>query len=144
MIYFYSIVHIMLPLLDILFTLVHIVLIVFNLFGWIHPATRKLHRITLGATAASWFILGIWYGMGYCPITDWQWNIKERLGEKNLPASFIKYFADKISGNNFSPELVNQLTLLFFLLAVACTVYVNVREYRLNVKKRQQQSPPGH
>src|SRR5688572_7748220 len=104
----------MLQFLDLVLTVVHMVLIFFNLLGWIFPATRKLHLITLGATAASWFILGIWYGIGYCPITDWQWDIKERLGERNLPASFIKYFADKLTGKNFSPELVNQLTLLFF------------------------------
>ncbi len=127
----------MLQLLDTLLTVVHIVLIFFNLTGWIFPATRKLHLVTLGATAASWFVLGIWYGMGYCPITDWQWRVKEQLGEKNLPASFIKYFADKITGRNFSAELVNNLTLLFFLIAVACTLYVNVKQYRLNVKKRQ-------
>ena len=120
----------MLQILDILLSLVHIVLIIFNLTGWIFRATRIWHLITLGATAASWFILGIWYGMGYCPITDWQWRIKEQLGEKNLPASFIKYFADKITGKSFSPDLVNQLTLVFFLLAVACTIYVNLVQYK--------------
>lgn len=117
----------MLQFLDILLSIVHIVLIIFNCTGWIFPATRKLHLITLGATAASWFILGIWYGLGYCPITDWQWNIKEQLGEKNLPASFIKYFADKITGNNYTPELINLLTLVFFLLAVGCTLIVKFR-----------------
>jgi hypothetical protein len=119
-------------------------LIVFNLTGWIFLATRKLHLITLGATAASWFILGIWYGMGYCPITDWQWNIKEQLGEKNLPASFIKYFADKLTGKDFSPDLVNHLTLIFFLLAVGCTLYVNVAQYKKNVKNRHLHPRSGH
>jgi hypothetical protein len=134
----------MLQVLDTFFSVVHLVVIAFNLSGWIFPATRKLHLITMGATAASWFILGIWYGLGYCPITDWQWNIKEQLGEKNLPASFIKYFADKITGKNFPSQLVNQLTLSFFLLVVVCTVYVNVRQYKQNVKKRQLQSQQGH
>ena len=115
----------MLYFLDLLLTIVHIVLIVFNLTGWIFQRTRKAHLFTLGATAASWFILGIWFGIGYCPITDWQWRIKEQLGERNLPASFIKYFADLVTGKNFSPVLVDQLTLIFFLAALACTLYVN-------------------
>jgi hypothetical protein len=24
----------------------------------------------------------MWYGLGYCPITHWQWIIKTKLGEK--------------------------------------------------------------
>ena len=87
--------------------------------------TRKLHLITLGATAASWFILGIWYGWGYCPITDWQWDVKEKLGETNLPASFIKYFADKIAGKDLSESLVEKVTLFSFILIIGVTVYVN-------------------
>ncbi len=84
----------MLALLDVLFTLLHLLIIGFNLFGWIWPATRKLHLWCAGATAFSWLILGIWFGLGYCPITDYQWQIKEKLGEQNLPNSFIKYYAD--------------------------------------------------
>lgn len=123
----------MLELLDLLLTITHLVLILFNLFGWIVRQTRKLHLITIALTAASWFVLGIWYGMGYCPITDWQWRIKEKLGETNLPASFIKYFADKLTGNDFSPELVNNLTLAFFLIAIITSIYAN---FFLN-RKRQ-------
>ena len=115
----------LLEFLDLLLTITHLVLILFNLFGWIFRSTRKLHLITIGLTAASWFVLGIWYGMGYCPITDWQWRIKEKLGEDNLPASFIKYFADKLSGRNISPALVNNLTLAFFVIAIICTIYAN-------------------
>ena len=133
----------MLQLLDLLLSLVHIALIVFNLTGWIFRATRKWHLITLGATAASWFILGIWYGIGYCPITDWQWRIKEQLGEKNLPASFIKYFADKTTGENFSPELVNEVTLACFLLAVVCTTCVNVVQYKKHREAKKKQGENG-
>ncbi|HUR11642.1 MAG TPA: DUF2784 domain-containing protein [Flavitalea sp.] len=121
---------------DIFFTLLHLVVILFNLTGWIFRKTRKIHLITLGATTASWFILGIWFGIGYCPLTDWQWTIKRKLGETNLPASFIKYFADRFTGADLSPALVDTLTLVFFILAVVCTVYVNFlsRIFRSNVK----------
>ena len=115
----------MLQSLDILLTIVHLSLISFNLFAWIWPATRKAHLIVAGITLASWFILGIWYGWGYCPITEWQWNIKQKLGETNLPNSFIKYFADKIAGENFPPSLVDHLTLYAFLLAIVASIYVN-------------------
>ena len=115
----------MLQLLDILLTITHLAIIGFNLFGWIWPATRKAHFICILATAASWFILGIWFGMGYCPITDWQWQIKRKLGESNLPASFIKYYADKIAGKNFSSSFIDTITVVCFAVAALLSVYVN-------------------
>jgi uncharacterized protein DUF2784 len=114
-----------LQILDFLLSIVHLVLIGFNLLGWIWPQTRKAHLITIVATAASWFILGIWYGMGYCPVTDWQWDVKEKLGETNLPNSFIKYFADKVTGNDLSPSLIDTITVIFFVIAALLSVYVN-------------------
>ena len=122
----------MLHLLDILLTIVHLIVIGFNLLGWIWPQTRKLHLITIAATAASWFILGIWFGMGYCPITDWQWDVKERLGETNLPNSFIKYFADKITGKDLPTSLVDTFTVCLFAAAVLLSVYVNFFRKKLN------------
>ena len=126
----------MLQLLDILLTITHLAIIGFNLFGWIWPATRKAHFICILATAASWFILGIWFGMGYCPITDWQWQIKRKLGESNLPASFIKYYADKIAGKNFSSSFIDTITVVCFAVAALLSVYVNFirRKTPLSVK----------
>lgn len=115
----------MLTFLDILLTIVHFAIVGFNLFGWIPRATRKAHFISILLTAASWFLLGIWFGMGYCPITEWQWNVKEQLGERDLPASFIKYFADKMTGQDFDPGFVNIMTAVCFALAAVISVYVN-------------------
>ena len=118
----------MLYLADILFTLLHIIIILFNLFGWIFPATRKANLVCIMITAFCWFVLGIWFGWGYCPVTDWQWHIKEQLGETNLPASFITWLANKITGMRFSDALINLLTLVFFLLAVIASVYFNFKK----------------
>ncbi len=115
----------MLQLYNILLTLLHTVLIFFNLFAWIWQPLRRAHLVCVGLTAASWFILGIWYGIGYCPFTDWQWRVKEQLGETNLPNSFIKYCADKIFNADISSSLIDMITLIGFLLAVILTVYVN-------------------
>jgi hypothetical protein len=95
------------------------------LFGWLSPATRREHFIFVLLTAASWFVLGIWFGMGYCPVTDWQWRIKEQLGEHNLPNSFIKYYADKITGSSFSPSLIDAITVACFGVAGLLSVYFN-------------------
>jgi hypothetical protein len=121
----------LLHVIDVFLTLIHLAIIGFNLFGWIWRKTRKWHFILILITAASWFILGIWYGIGYCPVTDWQWQVKSKLGEQHLPASFIEYYADKITGYNFSSSLIDVITLIAFLLAVIASVYFNFFHSRL-------------
>ncbi len=115
----------MLKALDFLLTFVHLFIIGFNLFGWIWPKTRRLHFWFAMLTLGCWTILGIWFGLGYCPVTDWQWGIKKQLGEQNLPASFIKYLADQATGINFSPTLIDVFTLGLFLIAIAISVKLN-------------------
>ena len=112
-------------LLDILLAVFHLGLTVFNITGWIWKRTRKLHLITIMATLTSWVLLGAWFGWGYCPFTDWQWQIKEKLGERNLPSSFIKYYADKISGLEFDPAFVDNATLGVLIALVLITIYIN-------------------
>ena len=120
----------MLHAVDVFFTILHLVIIGFNMFGWIWPATRRAHLVTILLTGASWFLLGIWFGMGYCPITDWQWQVKEKLGEKNLPSSFIKYFGDKLTGMDLDSSLVNSITLVTFLVALVLSCYLNFFYHR--------------
>ncbi|MDF3077986.1 MAG: hypothetical protein K0S09_1875 [Sphingobacteriaceae bacterium] len=115
----------MLQFLNILLTLAHLLVIGFNLLGWIRKSTRKLHLIGAGITLACWLLLGIWYGIGYCPLTDWHWQVKERLGETKLPASFIKYAADGLTGENISALLIDYITGISFGLAIVASVYVN-------------------
>ncbi|MBS1531101.1 MAG: DUF2784 domain-containing protein [Bacteroidetes bacterium] len=114
-----------LRLADILLTLLHLLIIGFNLFGWIWKRTRRWHLAFAALTAGSWFILGIWFGWGYCPVTDLEWHVKEKLGEHNLPDSFIKYYADKLSGTSVSASLIDTVTTVVFFTAILVSVYVN-------------------
>lgn len=111
--------------LDFFFTILHLFIVGFNLFGWIWKRTRRLHFLLVLLTAASWLILGIWYGLGYCPVTDWQWEVKEHLGETNLPNSFIKYYVDKITGDSVSADFIDGATAIGFAIAVILSVYLN-------------------
>jgi hypothetical protein len=115
----------MLRLLDVFYTILHLAVIFFNLFGWIPQTTRKANFIVIALTAGSWFILGIWYGMGYCFLTDWQWNVKERLGETDIPSNFIGYIVEKVFNRDFDSSLVSTVTGIGFALAVIASVYVN-------------------
>ncbi len=115
----------MLTFLDVLLFSLHILIIGFNLFGWIIPKFRKAHLWLVGATLFSWLVLGIWKGWGYCILTDWHWDIKRELGERNLPHSFIKYLTNNTLGFDWSSSTVDIITLSTFVLAITLSIRVN-------------------
>jgi hypothetical protein len=110
---------------DYFFLIFHSLLICFNLFAWLWKPLRKLHFAIISLTLGSWVFLGIWYGWGYCPLTDWHWEILQRLGEKDLPASYISYILERLFKLDVNPATVDFLTLLFALLAFAISIKVN-------------------
>lgn len=114
-----------LEVLNYFFFVFHIVLIVFNVFGWIFVKTRKLHLYVLLITLFSWFVLGIWYGFGYCFLTDWHYNVLRELGETGMPSSYIAFLVLKLTGWLPNAELVNILTLVLTLMALMVSVWVN-------------------
>ena len=115
----------MLSFADHLFFWAHIIIIFFNLFGWAFPFFRKWHLWLVAITLFSWMILGLWFGFGYCFLTDWHWQIKHKLGETGLPASFVKYFFDRYTPFHFSSTEVDWITGISYLSAVAISVYLN-------------------
>ena len=120
----------MLSILDFIFLWLHIIIIVFNLFGWAWVKTRKIHLFVVAGTLFSWIILGFRYGFGYCFLTDWHWDVKYKLGETNLPASFIKYFLDTYTWIDLPARSVDIITVVFFGVAIALTIYANFRRPR--------------
>ncbi len=118
----------MLNFLDVFYFVLHCLLIGFNLLGWIWVRTRKIHLLVALLTGLSWTVLGIWYGLGYCPLTDWHWEVKRKLGEHDLPNSFIKYLADGLTGADFDPFVVDVATGVGFALALVLSIVLNVRE----------------
>ena len=114
-------------LLDTLFVAVHTLLVGFNLLGWAWRRTRRLHLIAISATLLSWFGLGAVYGWGYCPLTDWHWQVKRALGETHLPASCMKYYLDRITGFDWSPLVVDALVIGGALGALVVSAVLNVR-----------------
>lgn len=116
--------------LDLFFIVFHSVLILFNLFGWIWEKTRKLNLFTLSATAFFWIVAGIWYGFGYCPLTDWHWQVRRQLGYDDMPASYIKFLLDLLTGLDFSAKLVDWGTGIAFVIVYGLSIYVNIREIK--------------
>ena len=115
----------MLQLLNIIIGVFHVLLIVACLIGWIFPRTRKAHLILMGVVLGCWFLLGLKYGIGYCPLTDWHWQVKTNLGEESLPNSFVKYVLDHIFPNPISPRAVDILTFVAFFISLAPALYLH-------------------
>ncbi len=120
----------MYELLNITFIVFHTVWILFNLFGWIWKPTRPWNLVTLSLTAFSWFILGIWYGFGYCPCTHWHWLVRRELGYTDMPNSYIKFLIHELTGLNLNATLVDTGTAVFFFVAFAISLFVNFRDFR--------------
>jgi hypothetical protein len=124
--------------LDIFFVVFHTGLVGFNIFGWIWKKTRAANLITLLLTGSSWLFLGLIVGvLGYCPFTDWHFKVLERMGATELPNSYIKYLADRLTGLDFNATLVDKVTLYTFLIALTISLILNVRDI---VKKKHWRS----
>jgi hypothetical protein len=118
-------------IIDILIIVSHTSLILFNLFGWIWSKLRIFNLITLILTGASWLFLGLKYGtLGYCPLTDWHFRIITKLGETDLPDSYIKYIIDRMTGLNINASLLDRVTLYAFLMALTFSIIFNVRDLK--------------
>ena len=115
----------MLQLLNIVIGVFHVLLLVACLIGWICPRTRKAHLILMGVVVGCWFLLGLKYGIGYCPLTDWHWQVKQKLGEGSLPNSFIKYLWDHIFTTSISPKAADILTFGAFFVSLIPALYLN-------------------
>ena len=124
-------------LLDILFVVFHTLLVGFNMLGWAWRRTRRLHLITITVTLLSWFGLGVVYGWGYCPLTDWHWDVKRALGETALPASWVKYYLDLVTGLDWSTALVDAIVIGSALGALVVSVALNVRDARPRSRDRR-------
>lgn len=110
------------------FFIFHIALILFNLFGWIPKRLRKWNLVALSLTAFSWFVLGIFYGFGYCFLTDWHWQIRGKLGYSTDSNSYIHFLITELLGVSISENVVDIFTAVFFFAAFAMSVYVNIRD----------------
>jgi hypothetical protein len=120
----------MYELLDIAFIIFHTALTLFNLLGWIWKRTRLWNLVTLLLTALSWFGLGIWYGLGYCPCTDWHWQVRHKLGYTDMPHSYIKFLIRQVTGLDLNAVLVDTATIVLFFLALVISLYLNFKDFQ--------------
>ncbi|MBI2729947.1 MAG: DUF2784 family protein [Sphingobacteriales bacterium] len=116
--------------LNIFFFVFHTVFTLFNMVGWIFPKTRKLNLFTLLITAFSWFVVGLWKGIGFCYCTQWHWQVRERLGLHDQTRSYIHFLFVKLTGLNLNVSLVETATVAVFAMSFILSVWLNIRDWR--------------
>jgi hypothetical protein len=117
------------PLFNAFFHLFHAALITFVLVGWMFPATRMAHLILVLLTLGSWFVLGIWMGMGYCPITEWHWKIKDALGEGRPRMSYVQFVLQKLLHRSLNAAVIDRGVVVITVVVALASVAVNVRHF---------------
>ena len=114
--------------LDFLFLVFHASLILFILTGWLWRKARRLHLVITSLTCLSWFGLGWFFGLGYCPCTDWHWRIKRALGQTDLPTSYVNYYLDQLTGRSWDPILVGSTVMAVGVAIFGLSVALNWRD----------------
>jgi hypothetical protein len=114
--------------LDIFFTVFHTFLVLFNVFGWIWKKTRLLNLISILLTGGSWVILGIFYGFGFCPLTEWHFNVLQRLGYTDLPDSYLSFLFTRLTGIEIEQSLVDAVTTGGLVAALIISLVLNFRD----------------
>ena len=118
------------------FFVFHSAWILFNCFGWIWKRTRRWQLATVSLTAMSWFGLGLWYGWGYCPCTDWHWQVRERLGHVD-PPSYIQLLIRELTGIDPGPELADVVAVVTLTAVAGIGVVLSIRDRRIAATTRR-------
>jgi hypothetical protein len=130
----------MLFVLDKAFFFLHTFLMGFNMVGWAWQRTRLCHLITLLLTAGSWFVLGAFYGWGYCICMDWHAQVRRQLGYNDEATSYLQLLVKETLGILLDRTLCDWITGGVFGFIVIATIITWVRVWR---PRRKNLGVPG-
>ena len=117
------------PLLNGIFHAVHIAVITFVMVGWMFAPLRLAHLALILLTLGSWFILGLWLGTGYCPISDWHWKIKKSLGGGMPNGTYIHQLLQNISGRELNSDAVDKGVVVGTVVLAAISLGLNLNDW---------------
>jgi hypothetical protein len=121
--------------LDAAFFVFHTTWIAFNCLGWMWRRTRPWHLWTVALTGLSWFGLGLWYGWGYCPCTDWHWQVRARLGHQD-PDSYLQLLAREVLGLEVGRSLADGVAVATLGATGVLSIVLHVRDRRQSKERR--------
>jgi hypothetical protein len=115
----------------------HTAWIAFNCVGWIWRRTRPWQLATVSVTALSWFGLGFWFGWGYCPFTDWHWQVRARMGFDD-PPSYIQLLIRDVIGIELDASTADAIAVV----TLATTTVLGAALTMRDLKRRRSAASP--
>jgi hypothetical protein len=122
--------------LNVAFFVLHTAWIAFICLGWMWRRTRPWQLAAALLTALSWFGLGFWYGWGYCPCTDWHWQIRSRMGLDD-PPSYVQLLIGELTGIVLERGAADALALAVLTAVTLLSVRWRLRD-RLQSHQRRE------
>ena len=126
----------MLAVLDAGLFVFHTVLIAFNMVGWAWRRTRVAHLVVLAMTAFSWFVMGAFYGWGYCLCTDWHFRVRRSRGVPVPESSFVQLLG-KTLGVHLNRGTADALAVGVFAAIVVATAITWAIAWRRRAPERR-------
>ncbi len=110
--------------LDVFFNILHIIIILINCFGWAFKKTLMLNLILLLTTMLSWTILGVFFGLGFCFLTNLHFALLGELKPTNIPFSYLDYLLIE----NFNLKVSSQTISLLSILVVFGSLGISIKK----------------
>lgn len=116
-------------LLDGLLHAIHLAVIAFAVLGWIAPALRTAHLVLMLLILGSWFVLGHWFGTGYCPLSDWHGKLKAAAGLGRPAGSYIHQVLSALLRRAVDSAAVDRVTLVGTLALATLSIALNAKAW---------------
>ena len=109
--------------------ILHFAIVAMLCFGWMSKRTRKFHRILISVVTLCWLAIGPLFGkaVGWCPVTDWAWQVRRARGETDLEYGYINYLTEKV-GIYMSNQTTDIAVGIIFAFIWVMTLFLWWRE----------------
>ena len=115
---------------DLFFNVLHTMIILINSLGWIFNITLKPSLYLILITLFCWTLLGIFQGIGFCPLTYMHSHYLYTNYEFNLPFSYLDYLLI----DNFNLALTSKMISIISIFVIFISLIINLEKSNLNNK----------
>ena len=113
---------------DLFFNVLHIMVILINSLGWIFNITLKPSLYLILITLSCWTLLGIFQGIGFCPLTYIHSHYLYTNYEFHLPFSYLDYLLI----DNFNLALTSKMISIVSIFVIFISLLINLKKNNLN------------
>ena len=115
---------------DLIFNILHIAVILINCLGWTYKPVKKFSLYLILITLFSWSIVGIFGGIGFCPITYLHSKYLLSNHDYILPFSYLDY----IFINNLDFDISSRTISLISIIVIFSSLYLSLAKNNIKSK----------